>query len=57
MTQSEAYGYAVTIMIAMSLEGIVKDYTNYGLKNIGVRMRIACSSLVYRKVKRYYLHI
>ena len=53
MTSSEVYGCAVTIMVLSTLDSILFGYEHFGLTNICVRMRIACSSLIYRKVTKY----
>ncbi|XP_025162191.1 multidrug resistance-associated protein 4 isoform X2 [Harpegnathos saltator] len=51
-TQNEAYIYASIIVILAILMIFVTHHSNLGLAEIGMRMRIASSSLVYRKILR-----
>lgn len=56
-TTTEAYIYASTVIFLILFAALVAHHSNLGLMEVGMRMRIACSSLMYRKVKQYYLEI
>lgn len=49
-TQAEAYLYASGVIIASILMAFISHHSYLGLMEIGMRMRIASSSLMYRKV-------
>jgi len=49
-TQEEAYLYASGMIALGMLTIIINHHSNLGLMEIGMRVRIASSSLIYRKV-------
>lgn len=49
-TQAEAYLYASGVIIMVILIAFINHHSYLGLMEIGMRMRIASSSLMYRKV-------
>jgi len=49
-TQKEAYLYASGMIALGMLTIIINHHSNLGLMEIGMRVRIASSSLIYRKV-------
>lgn len=49
-TQSEAYLYASGVIITAILITFITHHCYLGLMEIGMRVRIASSSLMYRKV-------
>ncbi|XP_046836014.1 ATP-binding cassette sub-family C member 4 [Vespa crabro] len=51
-TVTEAYMYATAVVIMITLTTIISHHINLGQMEIGMRMRIACSSLVYKKILR-----
>ncbi|XP_015433210.1 PREDICTED: multidrug resistance-associated protein 4 [Dufourea novaeangliae] len=51
-TASEAYSYASVVMILALIGALIVHHSNFGLMQVGMRMRIACSSLMYRKILR-----
>ncbi|KAK2579975.1 hypothetical protein KPH14_012235 [Odynerus spinipes] len=48
----EAYMYATGVVILTILTIIISQHTSLGQLEIGMRMRVACSSLIYRKILR-----
>ena len=50
-TTTEAYIYASTVILLILFAALVAHHSNLGLMEVGMRMRIACSSVMYRKVK------
>ncbi|KYQ47297.1 Multidrug resistance-associated protein 4 [Trachymyrmex zeteki] len=51
-TQEEAYLYASGIIILGIMVVMISHHSNMGLMEIGMRVRIASSSLIYRKILR-----
>ncbi|KAL0132723.1 hypothetical protein PUN28_000454 [Cardiocondyla obscurior] len=51
-TQEEAYLYASGLILLTILSTIIYHHSNLGLMEIGMRVRIASSSLMYRKILR-----
>ncbi|XP_033327648.2 ATP-binding cassette sub-family C member 4 isoform X2 [Megalopta genalis] len=51
-TVTEAYIYALTVVVLTLLSAVIVHHSNLGLLEVGMRMRIACSSLMYRKILR-----
>ncbi|XP_032663383.1 multidrug resistance-associated protein 4-like isoform X2 [Odontomachus brunneus] len=51
-TKTEAYLYASGVIIAAILITFITHHSHLGLMEIGMRMRIASSSLMYRKMLR-----
>ncbi|XP_078033391.1 ATP-binding cassette sub-family C member 4 isoform X2 [Augochlora pura] len=51
-TDTEAYIYASSVIVLTLVSAIIVHHSNLGLMEIGMRMRIACSSLMYRKILR-----
>ncbi|XP_014208079.1 multidrug resistance-associated protein 4-like [Copidosoma floridanum] len=51
-TRAQAYFYACTLVLMTLVHGMLKHHIDLGTLEIGMRLRIACSSLVYRKVVR-----
>ncbi|KAK0158233.1 hypothetical protein PV328_009265 [Microctonus aethiopoides] len=49
---SEAYIYASYIIVLSIMISLLEQHANMGLLELGMRTRIACSSLVYRKILR-----
>lgn len=49
-TQEKAYLYASSMILLIILSVIISHHSNLGLMEIGMRVRIASSSLMYRKV-------
>lgn len=49
-TVTEAYMYATAVVVMITLTAIINHHINLGQMEIGMRMRVACSSLVYKKV-------
>lgn len=49
-TQEEAYLYASGVIIVGIVTMLIFHHSNIGLMEIGMRVRIASSSLMYRKV-------
>lgn len=49
-TKSQAYTYACSLILLTFLHSILKHHIDLGTLEIGMRLRIACSSLIYRKV-------
>lgn len=49
-TVTEAYLYATAVVVLITLTAFIHHHTQLGSMEIGMRMRVACSSLVYRKV-------
>lgn len=55
-TASEAYSYATAVVFLSLIGALVTHHSNLGLLEVGMRVRIACSSVMYRKVL-YYMFI
>ncbi|KAI4497628.1 hypothetical protein M0802_007168 [Mischocyttarus mexicanus] len=51
-TVTEAYLYASAVVVLITLTALIHHHTQLGSMEIGMRMRVACSSLVYRKILR-----
>ncbi|XP_076240264.1 ATP-binding cassette sub-family C member 4 [Calliopsis andreniformis] len=51
-TITEAYIYASSVVVLIALNALIVHHSNFGLMVLGMRMRIACSSLMYRKILR-----
>ncbi|XP_043488596.1 ATP-binding cassette sub-family C member 4-like [Polistes fuscatus] len=51
-TVTEAYLYATAVVVLITLTALIHHHTQLGSMEIGMRMRVACSSLVYRKILR-----
>ena len=51
-TAREAYAYASALVVLTLLGIFVVHHSNLGLMEVGMRMRIACSSVMYRKILR-----
>lgn len=49
-TQEKAYLYATGMILLTILMVMITHHSNLGLMEIGMRVRIASSSLIYRKV-------
>ncbi|XP_011311078.1 multidrug resistance-associated protein 4 [Fopius arisanus] len=50
ITTGEAYGYASLVVIISILMALIDHHSNMGQMEIGMRLRIASSSLIYRKI-------
>ncbi|XP_053975915.1 ATP-binding cassette sub-family C member 4-like [Hylaeus volcanicus] len=51
-TVTEAYIYASCVVLIALVSALITHHSNLGLMEIGMRMRIACSSVMYRKILR-----
>ncbi|KAJ8684127.1 hypothetical protein QAD02_019919 [Eretmocerus hayati] len=51
-TTSDAYILASTVVVMAILQAIAGHHSNLGQLEIGMRVRVACSSLIYRKITR-----
>ncbi|EZA56728.1 Multidrug resistance-associated protein [Ooceraea biroi] len=51
-TYQEAYLYASGVIIIAIVSALISHHSNLGLMEVGMRMRIASSSLMYRKMLR-----
>ncbi|XP_076295432.1 ATP-binding cassette sub-family C member 4 isoform X2 [Lasioglossum baleicum] len=51
-TVTEAYIYAFVVIVLTIVGAVIVHHSNLGLLEIGMRMRIACSSVMYRKILR-----
>ncbi|XP_014237759.1 multidrug resistance-associated protein 4-like isoform X1 [Trichogramma pretiosum] len=51
-TASQAYLLASGVVLMALLQALVGHHSNFGQFEIGMRLRIACSALVYRKITR-----
>ncbi|XP_011505092.1 PREDICTED: multidrug resistance-associated protein 4-like isoform X1 [Ceratosolen solmsi marchali] len=51
-TTLDAYLLASGVILMAILQAIIGHHSNFGQLEIGMRVRIACSSLVYRKITR-----
>ncbi|KAL2730827.1 ATP-binding cassette sub-family C member 4-like isoform X1 [Vespula squamosa] len=49
---TEAYMYATAVVVMIALTAIINHHIYLGQMEIGMRMRVACSSLVYKKILR-----
>ncbi|XP_011505704.1 PREDICTED: multidrug resistance-associated protein 4-like [Ceratosolen solmsi marchali] len=47
---NEAYMYATGLILVTMLQTIIVRQAHLGLQEIGMRVKIACSSLIYRKI-------
>ncbi|KAJ8941680.1 hypothetical protein NQ314_010326 [Rhamnusium bicolor] len=52
ISQDEAYIYAGGYVICLLLDSIIAHPSMMGLQHISMKLRVSCSSLVYRKVLR-----
>ncbi|CAK9794749.1 ATP-binding cassette sub-family C member 4 [Anthophora plagiata] len=51
-TANEAYIYASAVVLMSLCIAFINHHSNLGLMEVGMRMRVACSSLMYRKILR-----
>ncbi|KAG6794912.1 multidrug resistance-associated protein 4 [Apis mellifera caucasica] len=51
-TATEAYIYASSVVLISLLGALINHHSMLGLMEVGMRMRVACSSLIYRKILR-----
>ncbi|XP_046412545.1 ATP-binding cassette sub-family C member 4 isoform X1 [Neodiprion fabricii] len=51
-TSEEAYMYATAVVVLAWANAAISHHVNVGQLRVGMRVRIACSSLVYRKILR-----
>ncbi|XP_060825226.1 ATP-binding cassette subfamily C member 4-like isoform X2 [Bombus pascuorum] len=51
-TANEAYIYASAVILIVLCGALVNHHSILGLMEVGMRVRIACSSLMYRKILR-----
>ncbi|XP_076650867.1 ATP-binding cassette sub-family C member 4 isoform X2 [Halictus rubicundus] len=51
-TVTEAYIYAFVVILLTLVGAVIVHHSNLGLLEVGMRMRIACSSVMYRKILR-----
>ncbi|XP_076758535.1 ATP-binding cassette subfamily C member 4 isoform X2 [Xylocopa sonorina] len=51
-SNAEAYIYASVVILLSIMGALVLHHSNLGLMAVGMRMRVACSSLIYRKILR-----
>ncbi|XP_017889371.1 multidrug resistance-associated protein 4-like [Ceratina calcarata] len=51
-TTTEAYIYASAVVVTSLSSALTAHHASLGLMEVGMRMRIACSSLMYRKILR-----
>lgn len=49
-TATEAYTYASAVVLISLFSAVIVHHSTLGLMEVGMRMRVACSSLMYRKV-------
>ena len=56
-SQQDAYMLATAVVVMAILQAIVGHHSNFGQLEIGMRLRIACSSLIYRKVSKIFFLI
>ncbi|CAB0032864.1 unnamed protein product [Trichogramma brassicae] len=49
-TVDQAYGYAALLILATFLHSFLKHHIDLGTLRLGMRLRIACSALVHRKI-------
>lgn len=49
-TAQDAYIYASAVIALAWASAVIGHHSNVGMLQIGMRVRIACSSLIYRKV-------
>lgn len=50
VTVSEAYGYAAGVILCTALSVMIMNPCWMGIIHIGMKLRVACCSLIYRKV-------
>ena len=50
MTKNQAYAYASGLVLLTFFHSLLKHHIDLSTLEIGMRLRIACSSLIYRKV-------
>lgn len=48
--KSHAYAFACSLVLLTFLHSLLKHHIDLATLEIGMRLRIACSSLIYRKV-------
>ncbi|XP_032455220.1 multidrug resistance-associated protein 4 [Nasonia vitripennis] len=51
-TTADAYLLASGVIVMALLQAILGHHSNFGQLEIGMRLRVACSSLIYRKITR-----
>ena len=51
-TATEAYIYASAVVLMTLCIAFITHHSNLGLMEVGMRVRVACSSLMYRKILR-----
>nr|CAD7589685.1 unnamed protein product [Timema genevievae] len=52
ITKTEAYLYAGSLVASTFISSMLYSHTNFGVINISTRIRVACCSLMYRKILR-----
>lgn len=53
ITKNEALIYAAVLVLTLFLDGIIQQPNYMGLQHIAQKMRVACTSLIYRKTLRF----
>ncbi|KAJ8684192.1 hypothetical protein QAD02_019984, partial [Eretmocerus hayati] len=51
-SSQQAYLYAFGIALTGLMENIMFCHTNYAARELGMRLRVACSSLIYKKIMK-----
>ncbi|KOC59210.1 Multidrug resistance-associated protein 4 [Habropoda laboriosa] len=51
-TATQAYTYASAVVLMSLCIALITHHSTLGLMEVGMRMRVACSSLMYRKILR-----
>ncbi|XP_011504959.1 PREDICTED: multidrug resistance-associated protein 4-like [Ceratosolen solmsi marchali] len=46
----EAYGYATTFLFITIFDQILFSHLIFGLRTVGINVRVACASLIYKKI-------
>nr|CAD7462471.1 unnamed protein product [Timema tahoe] len=52
ITKTEAYLYAGSLVASTFISSMLYSHTNFGVISISTRIRVACCSLMYRKILR-----
>nr|CAD7423123.1 unnamed protein product [Timema monikensis] len=52
ITKTEAYLYAGSLVASTFISSMLYSHTNFGVMSISTRVRVACCSLMYRKILR-----